>query len=460
MTLQDDASTGESHDGLPPSLMEDILAAFHAGDGARLHALVEPLHPADIADLIEHINGDERQALVAALGDLVDAPVFAEMNDWVREALIDRLDSSQLASVVQGLQVDDAVSIVEEMAPQEQREILRHLPAEDRTAVESALSYPEGSAARMMRRDAIAVPEHWTVGDVISYVRKEPDLDPDFWEIFVVDPSHRPVGTLPLSAILCAAPDKRVRDVMQTEQTLIPILMDQEDVALRFQKYSLISAAVVDESGRLVGVITVDDVVHVVQEEANEDILALSNAGEGDVNEPVFDAYRQRVRWLVTNLLTALVGASVVGFFGATIEQMVALASLMPIVAGVGGNAGAQTVAVTVRALAMNTISPGRMRHAILREMRIAFLNGVTVALILGTGAALFFQNPFLGLIVLAAMMGNILVAGFVGAAVPLTLERLKVDPAVSSSIFVTMITDSMGFFLLLGLAHLAHLGG
>jgi magnesium transporter len=247
-------------------------------------------------------------------------------------------------------------------------------------------------------------------------------------------------------------------DVMKREQTLIPVDMDQEEVALRFQKYALISAAVVDPSGRLVGMITVDDVVHIIQEEAGEDILRLSGAGDGDINEPVIDSYKARVRWLLSNLLTALLASTIIGYFEGTIERMVALATLMPIVAGVGGNAGSQTMAVTVRALATNQITASNTWRTILREIRVALLNGATVAVVIGVGVSLVFGNSQLGGVIAAAMMANIVTAGFAGVAVPLLFDRANIDPAIASSIFVTMITDSMGFFAFLGLATLAGL--
>jgi magnesium transporter len=305
-----------------------------------------------------------------------------------------------------------------------------------------------------MRRDFIAVPEHWTVGQVIDFLRSDEQLATDFFEIFVVDPSHHPIGTCLLSWILRTPRRIAVADVMQREQTLIPVDMDQEEVALRFQKYALVSAAVIDQSGRLVGMITVDDVVHIIQEEASEDALLLSGAGvEGDINEPVLDSYRSRVRWLIANLGTALVASTVISLFEGAIAQMVALAVLMPIVAGVGGNAGTQTLAVTVRALATNQLSSSNRWRAVGREIRVALLNGATIALIIGIGVSLAFANPLLGGVIAAAMLANIVIAGLSGALVPLTLERAGADPAVSSSIFVTMTTDSMGFLVFLGLA-------
>jgi magnesium transporter len=380
--------------------------------------------------------------------------VFAEMNDWVRDDLIDALEPHEVAEIAGEMETDDAVAILQEMEEDDQRAVLRALDPDDRAAIEEALSYPEDSAGRLMQRDLVAVPEHWTVGQVIDYLRAGEGLPTDFWEIFVVDPQHHPVGTMLLSWVLRTPRHFHVADLMQREQTLIPVDMDQEEVALRFQKYALISAAVVDGSGRLVGMITVDDVVHIIQEEASEDVLLLSGAGdEGDINQPVSDSYKARVRWLIANLGTALVASFIIAMFGAAIEQMVALAVLMPIVASIGGNAGTQTMAVAVRALAMNQLTRSNTVRTIGREIRVALLNGATIAVLIGIGAALVFSNPPLGAVIAAAMMINILIAGLAGVLVPVLLDRLDQDPAVASSVFVTMITDSMGFFAFLGLA-------
>jgi len=450
----------DEDDRLKPEFVRSVLDAVEAGNVEAARALVEPLHPADIADLFEIAPSEARGALAHALSDLLDADVFAEMNDWVREELLDALEPHEVADIAAELDTDDAVAIIEDMDVEDQREVLRALDPDDRAAIEEALSYPEESAGRLMQRELIAVPEHWSVGDVLDYLRADEELTTDFWEIFVVDPGHKPVGTCALSWILRAPRTVSVGDVMKREQTLIPVDMDQEEVALRFQKYALISAAVVDGNGRLVGMITVDDVVHIISEEAGEDILRLSGAGEGDINEPVVDSYKGRVRWLITNLATALVAATIISLFEGTISKMVALAALMPIVAGVGGNAGTQTMAVTVRALATNQLTQSNTWRAIRREISIALLNGLTVAVVIGTAVGLFYQHPALGLVIAAAMLTNIMIAGLAGVVVPLTLDRFNADPAVASSIFVTMTTDSMGFLAFLGLATASGLTG
>jgi len=444
----------DEDDRLRPQFVAEVVDRIEAGDDEGARALVEPLHPADIADLLELIDRDDRRALAKALAGLLDGDVLAEMNDWVREELLDTLEPHEVAEIAGELETDDAVAIIEDLEEEEQRAVLRALDPDDRAAIEEALSYPEESAGRLMRRDAVAVPEHWTIGRVIDYLRAGEDLATDFFEIFVVDPAHRPVGTCLLSWVLRTPRRIAIADVMQREQTLIPVDMDQEEVALRFQKYALVSAAVVDQANRLVGMITADDVVHIIQEEASEDALLLSGAGvEGDINEPVRDSYKARVRWLVANLATALVGSTIIALFGGAIEQMVALAVLMPIVASIGGNAGTQTMAVSVRALAMNQLTRSNTWRTVWREIVVAMLNGVTIAILLGLGAGLVFANPHLGLVIAAAIMINILVAGLSGVVVPVFLERSGQDPAVASSVFVTMITDSMGFLVFLGLA-------
>ena len=450
----------DEDDRLKPEFVRAVLEAVEAGDAEAAHALVEPLHPADIADLFELTPADSRADLASAIRELLDGDVFAEMNDYVREDLIDALDPRQVADIASELDTDDAVAIIEDLAAEDQREVLRALDPDDRAAIEEALSFPEESAGRLMQRELIAVPEHWTVGDVLDYLRGNDELTTDFWEVFVVDPQHKPIGACHLSWIMRTPRSISVSDVMQREQTLIPVDMDQEEVALRFQKYALISAAVVDASGRLVGMITVDDIVHIISQEAGEDILRLSGAGDGDINEPVLDSYRARVRWLISNLGTALVASSIIALFEGTIAKFVALATLMPIVAGVGGNAGTQTMAVTVRALATNQLTQSNTVRSILRELRVAVLNGATIAIIIGLGVTLVFGNTHLGAVIAAAMLANIVIAGLAGVLVPVTLERMGADPAVASSVFVTMTTDSMGFFAFLGLASATGLVG
>ena len=459
---QHDAETQQldEDDRLKPEFVRAVLDAVDSGDPEAARALVEPLHPADIADLFELIPNERRADLAKAISDLLDGDVFAEMNDYVREDLIDALEPHEVADIASELDTDDAVAIIEDMEEDDQRAVLRALDPDDRAAIEEALSYPEESAGRLMQRELIAVPEHWSVGDAIDYLRGHEELTTDFWEIFVVDPAHKPVGTCQLSWILRTPRTVSMADVMKREQTLIPVDMDQEEVALRFQKYALISAAVVDAGGRLVGMITVDDIVHIISEEAGEDILRLSGAGEGDINEPIALTVRTRITWLVVNLGTAMLAASVVGAFQGEIARFALLAVLMPIVSGMGGNAGTQTLAVVVRALATNQLTSSNTQRMIFREFTIAAANGVMLGFLVGLGTFIIFRNVDLAIVIALAMVINNLIAGLSGVLVPVGLERAGVDPAVSSAVFVTMMTDVMGFFFFLGLATLWGLGG
>jgi magnesium transporter len=440
---------------LSRGFVASVQAALESEDFEAARSLVAPLHPADIADLFALVPEGARSQLASAIGEALDAEVIAELDDYVREDVLADMSPGEVADMVTRLDTDDAVAIIEDLEADEQREVLDALAPADRADIEAALTYPEESAGRLMQRELVAVSETMSIAEVFAHVRASTDPATDFWEIFVIDAARRPVGTMRLSWLLTTPPDIAVADIMQREQTLIPVDMDQEEVALIFQKYALISAAVVDGGGRLVGVITVDDIVHIIQQEAGEDVLKLSGAGDGDINEPVFTTYRTRSRWLVTNLVTGIISASIIGAFSESIEALVALAALSPIVASVGGNAGNQTMAVTVRALATNQLTEANTRRTIWREIRVALLNGLTLALLMGLGTFGFFGNAALGAVIACAMLFNILIAGLAGVMVPVTLERLEADPAVASSVFVTMITDSMGFFLFLGLATL-----
>src|SRR6476661_8562304 len=458
-TLADSRSPVDEEDRLRPEFVDKVLDAVDAGDDETARRLVEPLHPADIADLIELAARDAREGLVKALAGIVGPDVLAEMNDYVREGLLDEMEPQQVADIAGQLDTDDAVALIEDLDRDDQQAVLRAMDPDDRAAVEEALGYPEESAGRLMQRDLCAVPEHWKVGQVIDYLRSTADLPTDFWEVFVVSPNHHPVGTCKLSTILRTPRGTLVSQIMSGEQTLIPVDMDQEDVALRFQKYALVSAAVTDDSGRLVGMITVDDVVHIIQQEAGEDITLLSGAGEGDINEPIQMTVRRRLFWLVINLGTAIVAASVVSLFQGEIGKYAVLAVLMPIVAGMGGNAGTQTLAVAVRALATNQLTESNTVRTFARELTIALANGVALGVLIGAGVTLVFHNPLLGAVMGAAMVINNLAAGLGGIFVPVTLDRLGIDPAVSSAVFVTTITDVTGFFSFLGLAALVGLG-
>lgn len=453
---QSDSLDGDNR--LKSDFIRRVQAALDAGEVDEVYNLVEPLHPADIADLFELLDADERAPLVHAISDLMGGEVFAEMNDHVREALVDELPAQDIADIAETMDTDDAVALIEDLDAEDRQAVLAEMEPEDRAAIESALSYPDESAGRLMSRDVIAVREAMTVGDLIDYLRSARDLPTEFWEVFIVDARHHPVGTCVLSWLLRAPRHVPLSDVMKRDQTLIPVTMDQEEVALRFQKYALISAAVVDESGRLVGHITVDDVVHIIQEEAGEDALAMSGAGDGDINEPLHLTIKSRLWWLFINLGTAMLASSVVALFQGTIEKLVTLAVIMPIISGMGGNAATQTMVVTVRALATNQLTNSNTWRMIMREWWIANANGWGLGLLMAAGCQLIYHDIMLSTVVVLAMILNSINAGLSGVLIPIGLDRLKIDPAVVSTVFVTTMTDTLGFFFFLGLAALFQL--
>ena len=457
---QDSSERFDEDNRLKPEFVRRVSEALARGETDQVYDLVEPLHPADIADLFELVGRDQRRPLARAISDLMGVEVIAELNDHVRELFVEDLPAETVADIAEQLDTDDAVAMLEDLDLDDQQAVLAEMEPEDRAAIEAALSYGEETAGRLMSRDYVAFPEHRTVGDLIDFLRDNPDLATEFWEVFIVDVGHHPVGSCALSWILRTPRSVTLSDVMKRDQTLIPVTMDQEEVALRFQKYALISAAVVDESGRLVGQITVDDIVHIIQEEAGEDVLLLSGAGDGDINEPIGLTIRTRLTWLVVNLGTAIIASSVVGLFQGAIARFAVLAVLMPIVSGMGGNAGTQTLAVVVRALATNQLTDSNTWRMIGREFRIASANGLSLGVLIGSGVALWSGNMLLGGVIASAMLINNLMAGLAGIAVPVTLDRLKIDPAVSSAVFVTMATDVMGFFSFLGLAVLSGVAG
>ncbi len=434
-----------------------IREAIDRGDAAALKDMVGPLHEADIADLLEVLSASERRELARLVGDALEPEVLSDLSSAALEDVLAALPPKTVAKAVQQLETDDAVYVLEDMDEEAQREVLRTLAREDRIAVEEGLAYPEDSAGRLMQRDLIAVPEFWTIGQTIDYLRaqEEEEVPADFYELIVVDPAYRPIGTVPLSRVLRCKRHKRIRDVMNPNPHVIHVATDQEEVARQFAKYHLISAAVVNDFGRLVGVITVDDVVDVIEEEAEEDILALAGVSEGDVNIGIFEISRTRLVWLIVNLGTAILASLVIGLFHATIQQMVALAVLMPIVASMGGNAGTQTMTVTVRALATKELSATNALRIITKELAVSVINGLLLAVIVALVAIAWFHDPGLGAVIAAAMVVNIIAAGLSGILIPMALDRLGIDPAVASSVFVTTVTDVIGFFAFLGLAAL-----
>jgi len=449
---------GENHDlyGLSPDLMRAIKDALDKRDIQLIEALVVPLHAADLADLLETVNADERRLIVDALRPDVDPDILAELDETVRDEIVDYLEPHELADAVTRLDTDDAVYLIEDLDESEQKKLLDAVPAEERAAIKESLAFPEHSAGRLMQRDLVAVPAFWTVGQTIDYLRSNDDLPDEFYDIFVVDPRHAPIGSLPLSRVIRTRRPVTLGELMDPEPRVIPATMDQEEVGYLFDQYDLVSAPVVDDAGRLIGVITVDDVVDVIGEEDEEDILRLGGVTETDLHEPAWTTARRRFVWLLVNLATAVLASTVIRFFDATIEQMVALAVLMPIVASMGGNAGTQTLTVTVRALATKDLTPANLMRMIGKEGVVGALNGIIFAAISGAVAYLWFGIPTLGVVIGLAMLVNMLVAGLAGIVIPVLFDRLGADPAIAASVFVTTVTDVVGFFAFLGIAALA----
>jgi magnesium transporter len=454
--IEEEAAEGApATDPLGDGTVDAVLAAVEAGDHDALVALLEPLHPADVADLLEQIDRSERLALIELWGVQLDGEVLAELEEGVRDEIIAELPDHILKAAVQELETDDVVYLAEDMEAPEQERILRMLDDVDRAAVEASLRYGEDSAGRLMQREVVVAPEHWTVGDAIDFMRAEEWLPESFYDIVIVDPQMHPVGMVALGRLMGAARAVRLKELMDEDFRTIGADQSQDDVAYLFNKYHLTSAAVTDADGRLVGVITIDDAMEALEEEAEEDILRLGGVGDEELSDGVVEIARRRFVWLAVNLGTAILSATVISQFTDTIRAFVALAVLMPIVASMGGNAGTQALTVTVRALATRSLGSANMRRFIRREGLVGLCNGIGFALAIGLLSGLYFGDARLGLVIGMAMIGNMIVAGFAGALVPIALDRLGLDPALASGTFVTTITDVFGFFAFLGLAGL-----
>ncbi len=436
--------------------VERVAQAIEAGDSALLRELVGDLHEADVGDLIEALDSEHRPRLVALMGHDFDFSALTEVDDTVREEILEELPSETVAEGVRELDSDDAVVILEDLPKEEQAEILDHLPAEERNALERSLEYPENSAGRRMQAEFIAVEPDWTVGQAIDYMRETPDLPDRFWELYVVDPDRRYQGTVALDRLLRTKRPVPIAELVEEEQRIVRATDDQEDVARLFERYDLVSAPVLDAGGRLVGVMTFDDIVDVIEQEAEEDIKALGGVGrEEELSDSVWTTAKARFPWLFANLLTALLASWVISNFEHALQKMVALAVLMPIVASMGGNAGTQTMTVAVRALATRELSSANAWRIIRREWFVGVINGLCFAVILGGVAAAWFNVSDLGLVIGLAMLVVLAAAALGGILIPLVLTRLGVDPAVSSGPFVTTVTDVVGFFAFLGIASL-----
>lgn len=433
--------------------VERLQSLLAAGDEPAVVDLMAPLHASDTGDVLEALDPDERVRLVTLLGDRFDYSALTEVDDAIRTDIIEGLPNEQIARGVSALDSDDAVQILEDIDAPAREEILAQMPAFERLSLKRSLDFPEESAGRRMQTGFIAIPPFWTVGQTIDYLREEQDLPDEFFQIYVVDPGYNLLGTLPLDKFLRAKRQVRIEDIMNKNVIDVEAGEDQEEAARKFERYDLVELAVVDENQRLVGVLTVDDMVDVIHEEASEDIRLMAGVGDEELSDNVWSSVRSRSTWLVVNLVTAVLASVVIGLFDATIEQMVALAVLMPIVASMGGNAGTQTMTIIVRALAMRELDPHRIGRLILREMSVGLVNGVLFALLIGLVTAVRFVNLELGIVIGLAMVVNMVAAGTAGILIPLALNKLKIDPAIASSVFVTTITDVVGFFAFLGLA-------
>ena len=454
--IEAQADAAEAADeGLTAETVREVLAAVEAGDHDRLVALLEPLHEADVADLLEQISRPERKALIGLWGRELDGWVLSELEEGVRDEVVAELDDEVLAAAVAELETDDVVYLAEDMDEPQQERILRALDDVDRAAVEASLKYGEASAGRLMQREVVAAPEHWTVGDAIDFMRREEWLPESFYDIVIVSPQMHPIGMVGLGRLMGAARRSKLRELMDEDFRTLRVDQSQEDVAYVFNKYHLTSAPVVDADGRLVGVITIDDAMEALEEEAEEDIRRLAGVGDEELSDGVLEIARARFVWLTVNLGAASLAATVISQFTDTIRAFVALAVLMPIVASMGGNAGTQSLTVTVRALATRSLSASNLRRFVVREGLVGLCNGLTFACAIGLLSGLYFQDARLGLVLAIAMIGNLVVAGFAGALIPIGLEKLKVDPALASGTFVTTTTDVFGFFAFLGLATL-----
>ncbi len=438
---------------LDRDILRPVLAALEAGDSEALAALLEPLHAADIADLLEQIDPEDRAELVRLFGRQFDGEILSELDEGLREEVISALAPDVLAEAVRELETDDVVDLIEDLEEPQQEAILDVLDAGDRVAVEQSLTYPEETAGRLMQREMVVAPEHWDVGQAIDYMRRQDDLPDQFYHVILVDPRMRPTGYVTLGRIMSSPRKTKLADITEDSFRTIPVLQDEGEVAYAFNQYHLISAPVVDADDRLVGVITIDDAMGILDEEHEEDIMRLAGVGEGSLSDRVIETTKRRVPWLAVNLVTAILASTVIAQFESTIAQMVALAVLMPIVASMGGNAGTQTLTVAVRALATKDLTTANVWRVIRREILVGLVNGIVFAVVMGAVGVLWFGLPLLGVVIAAAMVINLVIAGLAGVGIPVLLEKAGVDPALASGAFVTTVTDVVGFFAFLGLA-------
>ena len=411
------------------------------------------MHPADAADIIEQLSQNDRENLIKLNNFNIESEVFIELNESVQSEIIAYLSSDSIVKLLKNVESDDAIAILENVDEKYKNDILSSLPPKDRFALLESLSYPEDTAARIMQREFTAIPSNWSVGQTIDYLRENKNLPEEFLEIFIVDEEFKPIGTVPSSKVLTTSRETKMVSIMSESQLLIPVDMDKEEVGNVFENYNLNSAAVVDKTNKLVGMIMYDDILTVLKDEAEEDALRLAGVGDEEITDGVFKKTKRRFNWLLLNLLTAFLATWVISLFGATIEQMIVLAFLMPIVASMGGNAGMQTLAVTVRTLATNDLTRNNFSQNILKEFNIGILNGIIFAVISAIVVQIWFQDPLLSIIISISMIVTMVVAGLFGIVVPITLKKMAIDPAIASSVFVTTITDVIGFVSFLGVS-------
>lgn len=443
----------KTYDGLSDNVVETTVEALEDGNHPIIKQIFEILHFSDAADLLEMLSVSQRRQAMSIIADDIKPELLTELSDEIRGQIMQNIEHSTIATAVEELDSDDALDLVNSLGEEEQEKVLDQLAPKNREIIKQGLSYEEDTAGRLMQRELVAVPHTWTVNDVINHLQTSENIPNDFLAVHVVDPRHRPVGTVELSQLLKHKKDTPLTEILNPDVYPIHVDMDQEDVALLFRKQDWLSAMVVDDSGRLVGIITVDDVVDVIDEEAGEDMLNLSGAKEGDIFQTITNTVKSRFLWLFFNLGAAFMVSSVVGVFEETLEKAVTLAVLMPIVASMGGNAGHQTLAVTVRALAMKELNSSNSFRIVGKELLIGIINGVLFALITGSVAWFLFKQPDIGIVIGLAMTINLFLAGLAGIIIPLTLDKFRIDPAVSSGVFLTAITDMVGFFVFLGLA-------
>ena len=430
-----------------------VREAVKSGDTKRLSDLVSDLHPADFADLLERQSPAGRDLIIEAAGEDFDPEVIPHLDEAVRETVVATLELEVLADAVSKLDSDDALELIEDLDEAEKAQVLEAIPEEERVLVEQGLTFAEGTAGRLMQREIVVVPEHWDVGQTIDYLRSMSAAPDDFYDLYVVDTRYRPIGKIPLSLLLRNKRPIPVVDIMSTGFHKVPADMDQEEVAMLFRRYGLVSAPVIDEGEWLLGAITVDDVVDVIDEEAEEDLLRLGGVTSDDLHGNLVETTRSRFIWLAVNLMTAIVASAVIGVFETTIEKIVALAILMPIVASMGGNAGTQTLTVAVRALAMRDLSPTNAAKFVVKETMVGWLNGMAFALIAGAVTWAWFGDSDIAVVLAVSMIINLVIAGLCGTLIPISLDKINIDPAVASTVFLTTVTDVVGFFTFLGLA-------